>query len=198
MNQNDGQRLATVWNRFAGDLRRFFRRHAPDAVAEDLLQDTFVKLSGSLASLRHEERLAAWVQRVARNVLVDHRREQRPQPTELDPPAPEPEPDAARELSGCLRSFVAALPPRYREAVRLVELENLPREEVARRLELSPSGLKSRLQRGRERLRAMLITCCELEFDRRGGLTSYQRRRAGDCRGGTGQNCSLPQPKGSR
>jgi len=186
MNLEDGRLLEALWSRFSRDLLRYFRRHADRTVAEDLLQDTFVKLSGSLASLRQEERLGAWVQRVAHNVLVDHRRAHRPHAVELDPPAPEPERDAARELSGCLTAFVAALPPRYREAIELVELENRPRDEVARSLELTPSGLKSRIQRGREHLRAMLITCCEIELGRRGGLSAYEQRRPKDCRSSNG------------
>ena len=185
MSTENGHSLETLWTRFAGDLRRYFRRRVDENAAEDLLQDTFVKLIRGAHSLRHEERLAAWVQRVAHNVLVDHQRERHVQTGELDALAPETEQSASRELSGCLSSFVRALPDRYREAATLVELEGLPREEAARRLELSASGLKSRIQRGREQLRAMVLKCCEVEFDRCGGLAAYRKRRPRD----NGRSC---------
>ena len=58
---------------------------------------------------------------------------------------------------------------------------------VAGRLGLSVSRMKSRVQRGRTRLRAMLLLCCEIETDRRGRVVAFGPR-VGNCAGcGTGQ-----------
>jgi RNA polymerase sigma-70 factor (ECF subfamily) len=69
-----------------------------------------------------------------------------------------------------MEELIGQLPETYREAVRLSEIEGLSQQAVAERLELSLSGGKSRIQRGRAMLREVLDQCCHFEFDRRGNL----------------------------
>jgi RNA polymerase sigma-70 factor (ECF subfamily) len=64
--------------------------------------------------------------------------------------------------------MIHSLPGPYREAILLTELEGLSQVELARRLNISVSGAKSRVQRGRQQLKEMLLDCCEFETDRRG------------------------------
>jgi RNA polymerase sigma-70 factor (ECF subfamily) len=52
----------------------------------------------------------------------------------------------------------------------LSELDGVPHAEIARRLSISVSGVKSRVQRGRELLRRMLTDCCEIAVDARGAV----------------------------
>jgi RNA polymerase sigma-70 factor (ECF subfamily) len=82
---------------------------------------------------------------------------------------PEPNDDEEwRELGKCLLPMIERLPDGYREAIRLSEIDGLPLNEVARRLNLSLPGAKSRVQRGREKLRNIFLDCCHFEFDSRG------------------------------
>jgi RNA polymerase sigma-70 factor, ECF subfamily len=67
--------------------------------------------------------------------------------------------------------------------VALTELDGVTQAEAAARLGLSTSGMKSRVQRARAQLKDLLADCCEIELDRRGGVTAYRpRRRPCDCR----------------
>src|SRR5215204_1969251 len=64
-----------IWSSLSTDLRRFIRRRvADDHVADDLLQETFVRVHRSIGTLQETDRLAAWVYRIARNVIHDHHR----------------------------------------------------------------------------------------------------------------------------
>jgi RNA polymerase sigma-70 factor, ECF subfamily len=72
------------------------------------------------------------------------------------------------------------LEPGDRQALELVELEGLTQAATASRLGLSVSGMKSRVQRARRRLRAALDDCCQIVLDGRGGVVSFEHR-AGDC-----------------
>jgi RNA polymerase sigma-70 factor (ECF subfamily) len=56
--------------------------------------------------------------------------------------------------------MIERLPDTYRDAVRLSEIEGVPQRDVAQRLGVSLSGAKSRVQRGRERLRELVGACC--------------------------------------
>jgi RNA polymerase sigma-70 factor (ECF subfamily) len=173
-----------VWTRMKTSLLAFFRRRVGDEhLAEDLLQETFVRIHDGLDGLQAEERLAPWVFRIARRTLADHARGRRAEPDVDTDEIAQPEPDAEnlnREVEGWLAEMAGRLPAEYREAVELAELEGLTQAEVARRLGLSLSGAKSRVQRGRARLRDVLLACCHLDFDRRGNVIGYERR--GGCR----------------
>ncbi|MCI0462485.1 MAG: hypothetical protein L0Z62_36505 [Gemmataceae bacterium] len=62
-----------IWTHLSSDLRRFIRRRvADDHVADDLLQETFVRVHRHVGTLQGADRLAAWVYRIARNVIHDH------------------------------------------------------------------------------------------------------------------------------
>src|SRR5688572_18186153 len=115
--------VESIWENFASQLRRFIRARVRDhTVAEDILQEVFVKIHRKLPTLKASERLEAWVWRVARNAISDHFRRARqgePLPTELANDA-ETEVEGP-DLSPCVRRFVSELPPTYRDALVLTE-----------------------------------------------------------------------------
>jgi RNA polymerase sigma-70 factor (ECF subfamily) len=181
-----------AWVRLRRSLLGFFRRRVGDEHdAEDLLQETFVRVHDGLARLAPVDRLAPWVWRVARNVLADRLREggRAEVQAELDDVADPARPEANlnAEVERWLRAWIALLPSESREAVELTELGGLGQREVALRLGLSLSAAKSRVQRGRRRLRAMLLACCHLDFDAYGNVVGYARR--GGCDGGCREDC---------
>ena len=59
-----------------------------------------------------------------------------------------------------------------------IEFEEISQKALAERLGLSLSGAKSRVQRGRVKLRELLLGCCHVDFDRRGNIIDYRRKRA--------------------
>ena len=78
-------------------------------------------------------------------------------------------------------SVVDRLPEPYREALRLTDLGALAQAEAAARLGISASGMRTRVQRGRVRLRALFDACCRFEVDARGGVVAYEGRCSTDC-----------------
>jgi RNA polymerase sigma-70 factor (ECF subfamily) len=161
------------------------RRVESPEVADDLTQDVLLRL------LQHQDgsvvdHPTAWLYRVARNVLIDHYRSRGSQRRRHggDPSvaatvlAEEPfadDPQAAqRELAGCLRSLVDQLAEPYRSAITAVDLDGRTQTEVARRLGLSVSGMKSRVQRGRRQLRELLTECCRVHTSPTGGISGYE------------------------
>ena len=62
-----------------------------------------------------------------------------------------------------------------------MELEGLTQQTAAKRMGLSLSGMKSRVQRGRARLKQMLDDCCLIELDRRGGSRRLSLCAATEC-----------------
>lgn len=176
-----------AWRELEQKLRPFVARRVRGVDAEDVLQDIFLRMQRGLCQLRDEQRFGPWVYQVARNAILDHQRTvQRCPLTALhaaaEPAAPADEEDdgaVERELATYIAPFVAALPSPYREALTLTELEGLTQKDAAVMLGVSLSGMKSRVQRGRARLRVMLEECCDITVDARGRVIGCEPRPDG-------------------
>ena len=83
-------------------------------------------------------------------------------------------------LSGCIPAFLDSLPEKYREALFEVEINGLSQLELAKKLDISYSGAKSRVQRGREKLREALLDCCDIAADKYGNILEYSPRKSCD------------------
>jgi len=193
-----------IWSEFGDRLRAFIaRRVNSNADADDILQDVFLRIHRHAGSLQRGERLVSWLFQVTRNAIADYYRAPVRQrellagtPQDLErgtehtlrwvEERDEAPADAARELAICLGPMVARLPVHYREAVTLIDLEGMPQKEAALRAGLSLSGMKSRVQRGRQALERLVHDCCQIELDATGRVIDYQLRDegCGQCGGG--------------
>ena len=173
------------WEALAGRLRPFIaRRVAAAADTDDVLQEVLIRVHRGLPELRDDDRLGPWMFRIARNAVVDHLRSRssgvgvtNAAVDEHEQPSPPEDDDAAQALVRALAFFVAELPSPYREAITLTELEGRTQREAAEMLGVGLSAMKSRVQRGREKLRAMLDACCEIALDARGHVIACAPRR---------------------
>ncbi len=182
------------WHEFHRRLRSFIGRHVENqADVEDVLQEVFLRVHRRLATLKYAGRVTSWVYRITRNAISDHYRtrgRRRETPAGLagemegDTPGVASsrmglDDDQARlrhELSACLSPMIERLPGEYRDAIVLVEFDGVTQRAAAGRLGLSISGVKSRVQRGRQKLKRMLQACCRIQLDRRGSVTDYEVR----------------------
>lgn len=172
-----GSQTQQIWAEFGDRLRVFIARRVNDeADAEDILQDVFLRIHTRLDTLDDERKLGSWVFRIARNAIIDHYRGRRPasELPESVAAIETPTDDVADELLPGIVPMLVLLQPEDREALLLTEVEQLTQRELADRLGLSLPGAKSRVQRARRRLKDVFVDCCRVEFDRRGGVASYQ------------------------
>lgn len=170
--------LNTSWKYHAAELRGWLRhRLGNSALADDLLQDLFLK------ALRQGERFCAltnpraWLFEVARNLVADHLRLKR---TMVELPADltaKPEDIATVDvLTACLPRVLSELSVEDREAITLCDLQGLPQADYAQRIGLSLSAAKSRVQRARVRLRAQMGTACQVLIDETGRVSDFVPR----------------------
>ncbi len=140
------------------------------SLAEDLAQETFVKVFSHLGSYDPAYKLASWILKIAHNTTIDHLRRPRANTVPLDE---SDQPDDARRLDGggtpsplalleqqeladTLDAAIDRLRPEYREVVVLRYQEELSYEEIADVLDLPMGTVKSYLHRARGELaRAM-------------------------------------------
>lgn len=188
--------VEALWREFRERLRAFVaRRISNPADVDDIVQWVFLRMHQSLGQIRQDDRIHAWLYRTARRAIADyyrsaHRREvaagdavdlEGLHPNRESPPAIDE--DARRDVAACLAPVVGRLGASDQEAIRLTEVQGLTMAEAAARAGVSVSGMKSRVQRARLRLRKAMLDCCHVALDGRGAPLSCAQREpvAGPC-----------------
>jgi RNA polymerase sigma-70 factor (ECF subfamily) len=145
-------------------------------LAEDLAQETFVKVLNALDRYRSEYKFSSWVFKIANNAAIDHLRRK-----ELDTLSLEGGPDAttperveatalqlgdqtespldeleARELGSTLEKAIGSLRPEYRSCIILRHVEGRPYDEIAGILDLPLGTVKTYIHRARAELKECL------------------------------------------
>ncbi len=141
--------------------------------AEDIVQEVLMRSWEKRDGLQDQAKIIPWLLQIARNVIADHYRSrsrveeiQREQSGEPVDEAVETE-ASERDVAACLAPLMNRLPEDYREALHLAELDGLTQKEMVDVLDISYSGVKSRVQRARGLLAEEFLACCRVEFDSR-------------------------------
>jgi RNA polymerase sigma factor (sigma-70 family) len=142
------------------------RRVGRRELAEEILQEAFVRGIARGDQLRADESAIAWFYRLLRNALVDqHRRadaERRGLAALADEPRDEDEtdPELAATICACVGSLVDTLKPEYAEALRRVDLEGAGVQDFARDVGITATNAGVRLHRARQALRRRVEQSC--------------------------------------
>jgi RNA polymerase sigma-70 factor (ECF subfamily) len=177
------------WASFEIRLRTYVGSRVEPRSIDDVVGDILLKLVRHRDGIEMASNPLAYVLRVASNAIADYYRRrstERRALTDLehdtsirDDPNESPGGDAFVDMANCVTPFIEILPGKYRDALLLTEIEGLTQTEAAKRLGLSTSGMKSRVQRGRAQVKEALLNCCAVELDRRGGIADYEPHSAG-------------------
>jgi len=163
MNQDLTLRLVDNHRQFLAFLER---RVGDRAVAEDILQDAFVKSLEKGADDRDETSSVAWFYRTLRNAVIDHYRRSGARGRALDSfareldGAVEPTPELRDAICGCVSRLASTLKPEYEAALRRVDVEGAPVQEFAAEAGITPNNASVRVFRAREALRKQVKSSC--------------------------------------
>lgn len=143
------------------------RRVGSRALAEEILQDAYVRGLTHGDSLREDESVTAWFYRILRNAIVDRHRRRGVEERGLQVVANESEtttPAIDEELMSavcaCVGKLVDSLKPEYQEAIRRVDLEGASVSAFAEASEVTPTNARVRVHRAREALRKKVSEFC--------------------------------------
>lgn len=142
------------------------RRVGSRAVAEDILQDAFVRGLDKLDSVREGESIVAWFYRLLRNAVVDHYRRNAARGRALDTFAGrmdsdvEPEPELRGAICRCVAELARTLKPEYAAILQQVEIEGVAVKDYATQAGITTSNAAVRVFRAREALRKRVARSC--------------------------------------
>lgn len=162
------ERFNKYLEKFRGPIFTYVNRLVHDeSTSEDIAQETFVRLYRELDRIR-DQTASAWLYRVARNLVTDYIRKKRPVTfTVLRGNAPDDDDESSalqfehgdrgpvgsttnNELRERIEETLAAMSPKFRDVIELVDVQKLTHEEAAEVLECSVKTVSARLARARE------------------------------------------------
>ncbi|HEY0679665.1 MAG TPA: sigma-70 family RNA polymerase sigma factor [Chitinophagaceae bacterium] len=185
--------LASIYTQFHDVLLGFVKSKVNNHHdAEDIVHNVFVKVAMGVGDLNRHEKLQSWIYAVARNAIIDHYRSNSGnkkfalEDDASDKFSDEEYIDTTKGLDCCLIDFVNQLPEEYRDIIIDVEMKGIKQKDLAEKYGLAYPSIRSRVQRGRERLKNILLDCCKIQWDNRGNILDVQSKPA--CNDETG-NC---------
>ena len=175
-------KFENIWNEFHNRISKFVVGRIYDKeLTEDCVQEIFIKINSGLISLRDENKLESWIFQIARNTIADFNREKMKHST-----VPIGNYDQEIEVADNINNkvaewiipFIKELPEKYSNPLMLYEIEGFSQKEISQKENISLSGAKSRIQRGRVKLKEALTDCCRFEIDKEGNILDYSRRES--------------------
>jgi RNA polymerase sigma-70 factor (ECF subfamily) len=172
----DALRFEDVTKRLRRPIKGYLRKFVGDLhLAEDLLQETLLKIARGLPTFRGESSLKTWAFRIATRTAIDSLRKTRVDAKTVGIDEDDPPPGdfdlvgdriVIREMNSCIREEIDSLPEDYRAAILLHDLEGLTAAETAEATGCSLATAKIRIHRARVRLKKILERDCQFYFDR--------------------------------
>jgi RNA polymerase sigma-70 factor (ECF subfamily) len=161
------------------------RMTGSDADADDLLQETLMRIARALPAFEGRSSPKNWAYRIATNVAIDFlRKNKKADFVELGPgderaAVDEEDRMVLAEMNDCIRGVIDGLPPDYRAALILFNLEGRSVAETAEILEISVAAAKVRIHRAKARLKQALTRKCDFYASEEGTLRC-DRKNPGD------------------
>ena len=141
------------------------RRLESRAVAEDILQAAFTRGLERGGDVK-DEKVVAWFYRVLRNAVIDHYRQRSTTARAMEawgrefPDVQEPEAELRQEICRCVSGLLETLKPEYREALRIVDLEEGKLKDLAQQSGITAENAAVRVHRARAALRRRIEQAC--------------------------------------
>lgn len=167
--------LMTAWQQHEHEVYGWLLKQSGSPMdADDLLQETFLRAILQQDKFCAIKNARAWLFEVARHLVIDRSRRQRPifqlndelviQQSELD---------TVDSLAGCLPRVLEKLAQADRDILRLCDLGEMRQADYAAKYGLTLAATKSRLLRARKRLRQQLSLDCQVRLDKTGRVCCF-------------------------
>ena len=158
-----------IWNWFNEELYFFILKKVKNKnAANDIFQNSFLKIHGNLHQVEEEEKIKAWVFQITRNEITNYFNQESKFKDVVNP-------DQQITISDyqhicCFDKFINNLPETYKEVIEMVYIDGKKQNEAAEKLTISLANVKARIRRGKAILKKNFNECCKYEIDKDGNL----------------------------
>ncbi len=168
-----------IYDQFYQRVRKFILASVRDeSVADDLIQETFVRIQEKLGSVRDPAKISPWIFRIAYHLCQDHFRALKKSSTHEEvqeglvnlQETPVQKKLEQGEMSQCVQDQLNLLPESLRSVLIFADVMDFNHAEIAAILGLTVENVKVRLHRARKKMKAILEEKCTFEVDERNVL----------------------------
>jgi RNA polymerase sigma-70 factor (ECF subfamily) len=180
-----------TWNTIQHELLTFVWKKIRDkAASEDIVQDVFIKVQTHWNELKDSEKITGWIFQITRNTVADYYRKNAKSLKSIPLDWEGEQSNFNDCVAQCLNQLLETLPDKYRIPLQLADVENLSQQEISRRLNISYSGTRSRVQRGRKILKEKMQSLYNMQVDAYGNIIVCENKIPCCC---SGQNASFQE-----
>jgi len=168
-----------LYDQFYQRVRKFILASVKDeSAADDLIQETFIKIQENLDSLRDPAKISSWIFRIAYHLCQDHFRTLKKSSSHQEihdglvnlQETPVQKKLEQGEMSRCVQDQLNLLPEAQRSVIIFADIMDFSHQEIADILGLTVENVKVRLHRARKKFKAILEEKCTFEVDERNVL----------------------------
>jgi len=168
-----------IYDQFYQRVRKFILASVKDdSVADDFIQETFIKIQENLDSLRDPAKISSWIFRIAYHLCQDHFRALKKSSSHEEihdglvnfQETPVQKKLEQGEMSQCVQDQLSLLPEAQRSVIIFADVMDFSHQEIADILGLTVENVKVRLHRARKKFKAILEEKCTFEVDERNML----------------------------
>jgi len=172
----------TIWETYHQDVKQFIRSKVREEyVANDLLQETFIKVHTKIDTLHDQNKLKSWIFTIARNTILDHFKQHENSREFFENDLILEEEKPVHNEKDCLHGIIKRLHKKYRDPLFLSDIKGMKQTEIAQQLNLQLSTTKSRIQRARKQIAQGYMACCDFKLNEKGFLVGEVKDKA-DCK----------------
>lgn len=177
--ENMTNEVTAIWTDFHKELKAFIlNKTRNSADTDDILQEVFIKIIRNIDKINQAENLRHYLYGIVRNAINDHFRNRKHviDNSVIEEKITEEENQSLNTTIAecCIKPFINKLPDNYRDALLITEFQDISQKELAQKLNISYSGAKSRVQRGKEKLKDLLLECCNCKADSYGNILDVE------------------------
>ncbi len=171
--------VSSLWSYYKSGLQFYILKKVKDkGIANDLSHEVLMKIYKSCCSNNEIKNVRSWMFQIAHNTTIDYLKKENKFTDEIPEIFEKDENNSYKEAEELMKPLIELLPKKYAVPLQLSDIEEIKQAEVSKKLNLSLTATKSRIQRARKLLKEKIIECCNLELDEKGNLLSLEIKQS--------------------
>jgi RNA polymerase sigma-70 factor, ECF subfamily len=164
-----------IWEEYKSSLLGYIKKRVSnDEDAKDILQNVLLKSYQFCSQGKTVLHLKSWLYKITQNTIIDYyKKANKNLPFDIDPVYEKSELSIIGEASEYIKVLLKLLPDKYAIPLFMYDLEEIDQKTISEKLSLTLSNTKSRIQRGRVKLKERFLECCNVAFDENGEMVSF-------------------------
>lgn len=169
------EEVSSLWIEYKSGLKYYIlKKLKNEDLAEELSHEVLMKIYNSCCSGNEIKNIRSWMYQIAHNTVIDYLKKENKFTNEVTEIFEVDENNTYKEAEEFVKPLIKLLPDKYAIPLLLSDIEGINQKEVAKKMNLSLTATKSRIQRARNLLKNKIIECSNLEINEKGNPISIE------------------------